>query len=313
MAGGEAAAQRPTRDVPRPVMRPSHAAPRPPKFRTGAAAVAAAAFACASVSPASAETRVRAKYVVTLAGFEVGTAAVQAGIDRASYDMNLSLRLSGLAKLLTTGAKGAATSRGSYQDARVSPSAYAINTRSNDRGQIVRFALAGGAVRQLSVEPEPKTKNIIPISEADKRGIVDPLSAVIMPVAGSGDMLAPSSCDRTLPVFDGRQRYDIALRYDRTETARPEPQTDDTPDAKGGYDGKLIVCKASYRAISGHRPGRESVEFMEKNKDMEVWLAPVAGTRALMAWKILVRTQVGMLAITASSFSVGGKAAGVDL
>lgn len=293
-------------------MRSIHAAPAPSKFRTGAAALLAAAFAFASTAPAAAETRVRAKYVATLAGFEVGTASMQAGIDRASYDMNLSLRMSGLVKLIT-GAKGAATSRGAYQDARVTPSAYAINTRANDKGQIVRFALAGGAVRQLSVEPTPKTRNIIPISEADKRGIIDPLSAVMMPVAGAGDTLAPSSCDRTLPVFDGRQRYDITLRYDRTEVARPEPQKDETPGARGGYDGKLIVCKASYKAISGHRPGKESVEFMEKNKEMEVWLAPIAGTRALLPWKISVRTQMGVLVITASSFVIDGKAAGVDL
>ena len=243
------------------------------------------------------ETRIRARYAMTLAGFDIGTATMQAGVGRSSYDMNLSVRMTGLVKFFT-GGRGAATSRGGVENARVTPTAYALNTRANNKGQIIRFALAGGAVRQMSVEPPPKTKDTIPVTDTDKRGIVDPLSALVMPVAGSGDLLAPASCDRTLPVFDGRQRFDVALRYDRTENAVADPAV------KGSYDGKLIVCKASYKAISGHKPGRSQTTFMENNKDMEVWLAPVAGTRALLPWKISVRTQLGKAVITATSFVV---------
>ncbi|HEY0290745.1 MAG TPA: DUF3108 domain-containing protein [Hansschlegelia sp.] len=264
----------------------------------------------AATGPAAAETRVRARYALTLAGFDIGTATMQAGIDKASYDMNMSVRMTGLVKFFT-GGRGAATSRGAYGDTSVSPSAYALNTKSSDKGQIIRFALAGGAIRQISVEPPPKTKDTVPVTDADKRGVVDPLSALMMPVAGTADPLDKSSCDRTLPVFDGRQRFDVTLRYDRMETATADPS------AKGSYDGKLIVCKASYKAIAGHKPGREQVVFMENNKDMEVWLAPVSGTRALLPWKISVRTPIGTAVISATSFVVGagdkqaGK--GVDL
>lgn len=266
----------------------------------------------AATGPASAtETRVRARYEITLAGFEIGTATLQAGIDRASYDINMSLRMTGLAKFMT-GGRGAAAARGGYAGTSVSPSAYALNTKSSDKGQVVRFALAGGAIRQISVEPPPKTKDTIPITDADKRGVTDPLSALVMPVAGTGDVLDKSSCDRTLPVFDGRQRFDVQLRYDRMETATPNPEV------KDAYVGKLLVCKASYRAIAGHKPGREQVTFMENNKEMEVWLAPVTGARALMPWRISVKTPIGTAVITATSFVVGNgdktaSGKGVDL
>ena len=272
---------------------------------TGAAASAVLLAVSATAAPAAAETRVRARYSITMAGFDVGSATMQTGIDRASYDMNLSVRMTGLAKFFT-GGKGAATSRGAYADTKVMPSVYALNTRANDKGQIIRFALAGGAVRQLSVEPPVKPAKIVPVSEADKRDIVDPLSAVMMPVKGSGELLSESACDRTLPIFDGRQRYDIKLRYDRMETARPDASENADPKASPGYDGRVVVCRASYKAISGHRPGREQVTFMENNKDMEVWLAPVAGARALMPWKISVRTQLGLAVITATSFVIEG-------
>ncbi len=280
----------------------------------GATLSAAALLALAAPSTAAAETRLRARYALTLAGFDIGSATMQTGVDKARYDVNLSVRMSGLVKFFTNG-KGAATSRGAYQNARVLPSAYALNTRANDKGQIVRFAVAGGAVRQLSVEPTPKPRrDIVQITDADKKNIVDPLSALVMPVAGSGDPLSPAACDRTIPVFDGRQRYDVTLAYDRTETARPDTSDNADPSAKAGYEGKVVVCKARYKAIAGHRPGRENVVFMENNKEMEVWLAPIEGTRTLFPWKISVRTELGLAVITATSFVVeksGSK--GVDL
>jgi hypothetical protein len=283
-------------------MIPHRRAGRPLPLRSVTLAFAAVA-GLAAAAPASAETRVRARYEITLSGFEIGTANMQTGIDRGNYDINLSIRMTGLARFFT-GGKGAATARGGFHDAQVTPTAYALNTRANDKGQIVRLALAGGSVRQLAIEPKPKTKNVIPVSDADKRGVLDPLSAIMMPVAGSGDLLAESSCDRTLPVFDGRARYDITLRYDRTEIAKPNTENNADPKAKGGYEGKVIVCKASYKPISGHRPDRDQVKFMEKNKDMEVWLAPIAGANALMPWKISVRTQMGVADITATSFVI---------
>ncbi|QZN98408.1 DUF3108 domain-containing protein [Chenggangzhangella methanolivorans] len=297
-------------------------AARPRHRRVAATLAFMAALGPAFALPAAAETRVRARYAVSVAGFDIGTATMQTGIGTSTYDINLSVRMSGLVKFIT-GGKAAATSRGSYGEARVVPAAYAINTRAKDKGQVIRFALAGGSVRQLSVEPPPKpNSNVIPVTEADKRNIVDPLSAVMMPVSGGGDPLSEKACDRTLPVFDGRQRYDVALRYDRMETAKPDTSENADPNAKGNYEGKLVVCRASYKAIAGHRPDKDNVKFMENNKEMEVWMAPVAGTRALMPWKISVRTQYGLAVITATSFVVdegkvgqgkagGGK--GVDL
>lgn len=262
----------------------------------------AGAVATAAALPAeAAETRVRARYELTLAGFGIGAASLQAGVDGASYDMNVSARLTGLARFLT-GGRGAATARGALRESQPAPSAYAINTKSSEKGQVVRYAMAAGAIRSLAVDPPSRTEGIVPVSDADKRGVLDPVSALMMPAKASGDPLAPASCDRTLPVFDGRQRFDVALRYDRTETVKP-----DSP-GPGQYEGKAIVCKATYKAISGHRPGRKQVVFMENNKDMEVWLAPVAGTRALLPWRIAVRTEVGMAVIRATSFAVGAAA-----
>ena len=42
---------------------------------------------------------------------------------------------------------------------------------------------------------------------------------------------------------------------------------------------------------------------MAENRDLEIWLAPIDGTRVLAPWRIVVGTQVGRLVIEAERFS----------
>jgi hypothetical protein len=53
---------------------------------------------------------------------------------------------------------------------------------------------------------------------------------------------------------------------------------------------------------------RPSTKFMQENKDMSVWLAPVEGQRLLFPVRVAVRTMAGMSVVEAASFSVAGDA-----
>ncbi|WP_204305796.1 hypothetical protein, partial [Klebsiella pneumoniae] len=44
---------------------------------------------------------------------------------------------------------------------------------------------------------------------------------------------------------------------------------------------------------------------MEQNRDMQIWLAPVAGTRALVPARIMIRTPVGMAQIEPTKLELG--------
>ena len=59
----------------------------------------------------------------------------------------------------------------------------------------------------------------------------------------------------------------------------------------------------TFKAIAGHRLGRKDIEYMEANKDIAVWLVPVAGSRVLVPFKISVATKVGTCLVAATSFS----------
>jgi UTP:GlnB (protein PII) uridylyltransferase len=67
-----------------------------------------------------------------------------------------------------------------------------------------------------------------------------------------------------------------------------------------GYEGPVAVCSARYVAVAGHRPDRPATKFMENNKEMEVWLAPVSESRITVPLRISVATMVGTTVIEAT-------------
>lgn len=233
------------------------------------------------------------RYDLSIAGLPIGSASLSVLIRNKNYRADVSAKIGGVLSLVTDG-RGSASANGRIGAERPRVVSYALSSQSDKRLTTVRMAMADGSIADLAINPEPPPRpDRIPVTPAHKRGVIDPVSALLMPVAGNGDVLAPGSCNRTLPIFDGAQRYDITLSYDRTEKIT---------DSKSGYRGEAIVCSARYVPISGHRARREQIRYMADNRDMEVWLAPVEGTRVLAPFKIVVATQVGRLVIGARQF-----------
>jgi hypothetical protein len=260
--------------------------------RTLSLLLALAACSAASASPAQ---TLKVDYAISLAGLPLGSADLATTFEGPKYTIQMAAKLTGLAGLLT-GGKGAANASGAVAGAKPVPAAFAVTSRSSSDQRVVRMGLAGGNVAALEITPPIDEKpDRVPLSEAHKRGVVDPVSALLMPASAEGDLLDSANCNRTIPVFDGAARFDIVLSYDQTASV-------DVP----GYKGKVLVCQARYVPVAGHRSLRPSTKFMEENKDMQVWLAPVEGTRFLLPLRIAVRTMVGMSIIEASNWAMQG-------
>jgi hypothetical protein len=180
------------------------------------------------------------------------------------------------------------------------PHAYTVTSRSSSEQRTVRLGMAAGNVVHVDIAPPLEDKaDRVPVKEVHKRGVLDPVSALLMPAFGRGGPLDPAACNRTLPVFDGGARFDVVLSYAETRNVTIP-----------GYSGPVIVCNARYVPIAGHRPDRAATKFMEDNRDLSVWLAPVEGTRVLLPMHISIRTMLGTSIIEASRWAqdVGGKA-----
>ncbi|GLS17263.1 hypothetical protein GCM10007874_02780 [Labrys miyagiensis] len=264
------------------------------RFALGTALSALTGLAPALASAGSTATTIR--YGVTLAGLPIGTANLNINLsDGGPYKINAAAKVGGVISLISDG-RGSASASGRLTSTVPIPSAYALNSIAGKKPQTVQMALASGNITAVELQPElPPRKDRVPVTTADKHGVLDPLSAMLVPVSGNGDALEPAACRRTLPVFDGATRFDVKLSYARTENV----------DGKG-YSGPTIVCSARYVPIAGHRPDRDQTKFMVANRDIELWLAPLKGTHVLAPFKIIVGTQIGRLTLDATRFGGSG-------
>ena len=100
------------------------------------------------------------------------------------------------------------------------------------------------------------------------------------------------ACQRTLSIFDGRMRYDLALAFKRIEAVRSQP----------GYQGPVVVCAVRFSPIAGHVPDRYALRYLADQRDIEMWLAPIAGTRIMAPYRVSVPTPIGVGLLQATQF-----------
>ena len=238
-----------------------------------------------------------ARYGVSLLGLPLGRAALDGEVAGQTYKIAINARLTGVASLVSS-SKGAAVASGAFLRGLIVPSAYANTSANATQTRTVRVAMSGGSVKGVDISPpiDPSPERV-PLTDAHTRNIVDPLSAMIMPVPGTEPIMGPAACNRTIPVYDGFTRFDVTLTYVAQRQVKVK-----------GYAGPVSVCAVRYTPIAGHR-NRKPVQFMAQNKDIEVWLAPVGANRVLVPFRISMATTIGHLNIEAEEFSAAAKAA----
>ena len=258
----------------------------------GRALPLAAVLLAAVLATGARATTLQAEYSVSVRGIPVGkaTLAIDAGADR--YRIKASGRLKGLFRIFSD-SKASGEASGSRAGEAIVPARYEHRWTEDDDKEVVSLHFAGRELTEVSVTPPPKPrKSTVPVTGDHKADVLDPLSAMVFP-ADPND--GSSVCNRNLPLFDGTQRFDLNLTYSRTE------QVD---GGKESYSGPAHVCAVRYNPVAGHRPGRSSVKFMQDNRDIEVWMAPVGGTGLMAPMTMRVRTKAGMLVLEAQRFSV---------
>ena len=261
------------------------------RWYAGFAVAVSAASACLSVG-AEAQGKLEARYTASLAGIPLGTGIWVIDIAPDQYTAVASGRTTGLVKLISDGS-GSGGARGLVQGASMVPTSYASSTTTDRHSDEVRMTLRAGTVKDVSAEPPliPSPERV-PVTEAHRKGVTDPMSAMIIPVAGNGEVLTPDVCKRKLAIFDGRQRADLDLVFKRMDRVK----------ADKGYQGPVVVCTVLYNPVAGHRPERPAIKYLIEQRDMEMWLAPIAGTRVLVPFRFSVPTPFGLGVLQATYF-----------
>lgn len=134
------------------------------------------------------------------------------------------------------------------------------------------MAFEDGGVKGVTfVPPDPPSNKAIPVTKEQLQSALDPLSGVM--ALSLGDMDHP--CDQRLPIFDGKQRFDLVFQ----PTGRK--------DGPGGGQ----VCHVRLIPISGHKPGEGAGSVITGK--IEVVLRPVPKANILIPHRVTVPTIIG--------------------
>jgi hypothetical protein len=246
---------------------------------------------------ARAQGKLEARYVVTLSGLAIGTGNWVIDIDSDKYTAAASGKTTGLLRVFADG-EGTSAARGTVSHGNLVPASYASSLTTDKRTEDLRITLAGGNIKDFSIDPPPPPQpDRIPVTEAHRRGVLDPMSGSLTHVAGTGEMLGPAACNHKASVFDGRMRYDLKLAYKRMETVKAEK----------GYVGSAVVCGLSFVPIAGYVPQRKAIKYLVAQHEMEVWLVPIAGTRVMAPFRFSVPTPLGLGILEATEFVTTAK------
>jgi hypothetical protein len=251
----------------------------------------ALAFMAAVCDHAQAQGNLDASYTISFARIPVGeiTATVVSG--DSEYAISARARAGGVMKILWVDGEGSFTTRGTIKDGHPVPTNFTSKIVSNTETSDVTMALDEGSVKELAAA-SPPSQDRVPVTAANRRSIVDPLTAVLFSTAAAGETLSQEACRRTLPIFDGHQRYDLKLAFKRM----------DEVTAEKGYAGPVVVCSVSYEPIAGHRASIPLVKYLSEGREMEIALAPIAGTRLLAPFRLSVVSMLANLTIEANRF-----------
>jgi hypothetical protein len=261
-------------------------------LRALAALCTFAAFCALDASPASAQGKLEAQYEATLAGIPVGRGAWNIEISDDQYSASAVGGTAGLLKTFASGS-GAGAAQGRVVNGALVSTNYSASTTTSKKTEAIHMVLNNGTIKEYAIEPEPPVDpDRIPITDAHKKGVFDPMTGSMLRVPGTADPLSPEACRASAAVFDGRMRYDLRLDFKRMENVRTEK----------GYHGPVVVCAIYFTPIAGYIPDRPVIKYLTAARNIEIAFAPVLGTRILVPYRMIIPTPLGVAMLEATQF-----------
>ncbi len=219
-----------------------------------ALAAAAVASAMAAVHAAAAAEPLRLRYDVYNSGFRVLTFTVNVREETRSYRLDGQFETRGMVDVLM-GLSSRVEAEGEIgAGGTVRPRRYA--SFSHIRGSNRHIVMDYRADGSVAVDATPDDEERTPVAPAQIVNTVDALSAAVQI---SRSLTETGTCERTIPVFDGRRRYDMQISDRGEQMVKPSRYS--------LFAGPAHACYSKIRRIAGYtldapkRPPRDDGMF----------------------------------------------------
>lgn len=248
-----------------------------------------AMIGAAGAIAAEAPVNMTAHYAIYMTHIRVGEIAWAVYFSDQTYLASANGKASGVFSVLISG-EGSVTTHGAITDGKLVPTTVATSVSDDEGHSEVQMTFEDGDLKHVDDRGPPPSPHRVQVTPELLHHVTDPLSAMLIPVGG--DAFAHANCDKTLRIYDGRRRYNLALSYKRIDKMKIER----------GYAGQALVCGVVLRALAGYNPDSLLVRYLAGKTDLELWFAPVAGVPIMAPVRALMPTLIGTLEFRATEF-----------
>lgn len=228
------------------------------------------------------------QYSISFNGFHIGDARIDQRVTGRTYTASSDIEISALLGAFRW--KGVTRASGTLAGEKIVPSGYDFQFESSSKSGSVRIGFEKGAVSELMAIPlTAEPEDFVPLAPTHVKSVIDPLSAI---VAVSRPSAEP--CGRKFAVFDGKQRFDLALLPTRREAV---------PAGRNGATVEGVVCRVKYTPVAGYRNNAETRALVE-NGGIEVTFRPVSEARLWTPYRVTVPTIAGYVSLEATRYDI---------
>ncbi|MET0430943.1 MAG: DUF3108 domain-containing protein [Hyphomicrobium sp.] len=258
----------------------------------GLVAVAAATFPLESSRAASDSwpNEVSAVYKLSFNGFEVGVYNFDAHFAGKSYTAVGKTEISALFGAFKW--VGNFSGNGSLAQSGVQPAAFEMNYKTKKKVTSVKLGFSDAAVSSIALLPKKSpSPEAVKLKPENLKNVFDPMAATL----AMSDATPADACNRTIPIFDGKVRYDLRLSFKgREKIAEKHPS---------GQPKELVVCRVKYIPIAGHKPKDFVNPWIDYN-NIEIALRAVPKAGIYVPYRITVPSTIGPAVMTADTINI---------
>jgi hypothetical protein len=200
------------------------------------------------------------KYRIFVGGLEAGEVKLQINHEEETYHVKSEIRSLGLVDVLIK-FRSNSFSKGRVINNIVSPMQHEAHNmwRGDPRSVVMRYNDRGP--HMVDVAPLPEDDDRLPVKEGMKLATFDALSAAL--VTSLSAMSETNRCNKSVPIFDGRRRYNVHIKGE-------EEQAVEGPV----YSGDAYRCELRIERIAGH--SRSPWMPQRDDESGDVWFARLA-------------------------------------
>jgi hypothetical protein len=230
-------------------------------------------------------TKVTAAYDISWNGLSLGQFSFTSSIKGGRYSLVGDASLSAV----VFSWRGITRSSGTVAGGIPKPMTYAFAYEGTKSGRL-DMAFEGEEITKIKANPPiGSSPGRVPVTRSHLQNVFDPLSAVMAVSSANGGSVASSNpCKRRIPIFDGKQRFDLVFSYLRKERL------------EGAGAAIAIVCRVKYVPIAGHKMNDET-KFMASTNGIEIWMMAVPRANVYVPYVVNLPTLWGQAQMVSTS------------